>query len=228
MENRTINLAVVAEIAEALKNYKDKMVFVGGAVVSLYTDDPAADEIRPTADVDMTLNVVNLGDWASIQEDLSQLGFHPDPFGHAICSYKYKDIPVDIMAAEEGPFGPSNRWYKIGFSDLWRVKVKTQEINILKAPCYLATKFEAFNNRGNDYRTSHDMEDIVYILDNRIDIVTEIEQTDKRIRQFLINQLITIIEKGMLDEVLMAHIHPLMVDERKPIVIEKISAIVKK
>ena len=228
MENRTINLAVVAEIAEALKNYKDKMVFVGGAVVSLYTDDPAADEIRPTADVDMTLNVVNLGDWAGIQEDLTQLGFHPDPFGHAICSYKYKDIPVDIMAAEEGPFGPSNRWYKIGFSDLWRVKVKTQEINILKAPCYLATKFEAFNNRGNDYRTSHDMEDIVYILDNRIDIVTEIEQTDKRISQFLINQLITIIEKGMLDEVLMAHIHPLMVDERKPIVIEKISAIVKK
>jgi hypothetical protein len=86
LENRTINLAVVAEIAEALENYNNKMVFVGGAVVSLYTDDPAADEIRPTADVDMTLNVVNLSDWAMIQEDLGQLGFHPDPFGHAICN----------------------------------------------------------------------------------------------------------------------------------------------
>jgi hypothetical protein len=43
LENRTINLAVVAEIAEALENYNNKMVFVGGAVVSLYTDDPAAD-----------------------------------------------------------------------------------------------------------------------------------------------------------------------------------------
>jgi hypothetical protein len=34
----------------------------------------------------MTLNVVNLSDWAMIQEDLGQLGFHPDPFGHAICN----------------------------------------------------------------------------------------------------------------------------------------------
>ena len=60
MENRIINLAVVAEIAEALKEYNQKMVFVGGAVVSLYTDDTAADEIRPTSDIDMTLNVVIL------------------------------------------------------------------------------------------------------------------------------------------------------------------------
>jgi hypothetical protein len=47
MENRTINIAVVAEVAKALKNIKKDMVFVGGAVVSLYTDDPAADEIKP-------------------------------------------------------------------------------------------------------------------------------------------------------------------------------------
>lgn len=124
MENRIINLAVVAEITEALKNYNQKMVFVGGAVVSLYTDDPAADEIQPTGDIDMTLNAVSLKEWYNIQKDLAKLGFHPDPFGHAICSNKYKDIPVDIMAAEDGPLGPVNRWYKIGFMDLWKVKTK--------------------------------------------------------------------------------------------------------
>lgn len=63
MENRIINITVVAEVAKALKNIKEAMVFVGGAVVSLYTDDPAADEIRPTQDVDMTLNIVNLSHW---------------------------------------------------------------------------------------------------------------------------------------------------------------------
>lgn len=115
MENRIINLAVVAEIAEALKDYNQKMVFVGGAVVSLYTDDTAADEIRPTSDIDMTLNVISLKEWYNIQKDLKKLGFYPDPFGHAICRYKYKDIPVDIMAAEDSLLGPTNRWYKIGF-----------------------------------------------------------------------------------------------------------------
>ena len=69
MENKVINLSVVAEVAAALKSLKDKMVFVGGAVISLYTDDPAADEIRPTSDIDMTLNGLSLGDWTNLQEE---------------------------------------------------------------------------------------------------------------------------------------------------------------
>ena len=81
MENKTINIAIVAQVAAALKELKDKMVFVGGAVVSLYTDDPAADEIRPTGDVDMTINLLNFADWASMQERLADLSFSPDPTG---------------------------------------------------------------------------------------------------------------------------------------------------
>lgn len=225
MENRTINIAVVAEVAEALLDIKEQMVFVGGAVVSLYTDDPAADEIRPTQDIDMTLHIVNIGHWVKVQEQLAAVGFHPDPFGHAICSYKYKDIPVDIMATEDGPLGPANRWYKIGFKNLWTAKAKDQEIKILSAPCYLATKFEAFNDRGADFRTSHDIEDIIYVLDNRIGIVEEIQKDDYRIATFIKDQFQKIISKGMMQEVLIAHIHPLMLEERLPIVEEKINQI---
>ena len=128
MENRTINIAIVAEVAEALQDLKQQMVFVGGAVISLYTDDPAADEIRPTQDIDMTLNIINLSHWENLQNRLAELGFYPDPYGQSICSYKYKDISVDIMATEDGPFGPSNRWYKIGFENLWTVNALDQEI----------------------------------------------------------------------------------------------------
>lgn len=181
MENRTINIAVVAEVAAALQH---------------------------------------------IQKQLSVLGFHPDPFGHAICSYKYKDIPVDIMAAEDGPFGPSNRWYKIGFNNLWTANAKNQKIKILSAPCYLATKFEAFNNRGKDYRTSHDMEDIIYVLDNRIGIVEDIKKDNARIANFIKEQLQNIIHKGMMQEVLVAHIHPLMLAERLPMAEDKITQII--
>ena len=227
MENKIINIAVVAEIAEALKDIKQDMVFVGGAVISLYTDDPAADEIRPTQDVDMTINILNLGHWEEVQKKLSELGFQPDPFGHAICSYKYNDIPVDIMATEDGPLGPSNRWYKVGFKNLKNVKVKDQEIKILSAPCYLATKFEAFKNRGNDYRTSHDIEDIIYVIDNRIDIVSEITEGEPSILLFIREQLQIIINKGILKEVIVSHIHPLMFDERIVIVEEKIEQIMQ-
>lgn len=225
MENRTINLAVVAEVAIALKEIKDQVVFVGGAVVSLYTDDPAADEIRPTQDVDMTLNIVNLSEWATIQEKLAGMGIHPDPFGHAICSYRYKNIPLDIMPAEDGPLGPANKWYKIGFDDLQSVDVHGQVVQILSAPCYLATKFEAYNDRGTDYRISHDIEDIIYILDNRTTIVEEVLNTDNRIKDYIVQQLKAIKEIGMLDEVLISHIHPIMLEERMPLVLEKINLI---
>ncbi|WP_291856977.1 nucleotidyl transferase AbiEii/AbiGii toxin family protein [Marinilabilia sp.] len=225
MKNRTINIGVVAEVARILKDFKDHVVFVGGAVVSLYADDPAADEIRPTQDIDMTLNIINLSNWADIQDKLASLGIHPDPFGHAICSYRYKDIPIDIMPAEDSPLGPANRWYKIGFDNLRIEKVHDQVIQILPTPCYLATKFEAFNDRGKDYRTSHDMEDIIYVIDNNSKIVEEIQNTDKRIKNYLIEQLQTIEEKQLLEEVIMSHVHPIMLEERMPIVIEKINKI---
>lgn len=214
-------------VAEALQEIKEEMVFVGGAVISLYTNDPAADEIRPTQDVDMTLNIINLSHWEKVQRQLGQLGFHPDPFGHAICSYKYKDIPVDIMSIEDGPLGPTNRWYKIGFENLWTTTVKNQEIRLLSPACYLASKFEAFNNRGTDLRTSHDMEDIIYVLDNRTNIVEEIKKDDNRISSFIKEQLQKIIGQGLLEEALVAHIHPIMLTERLPIVKEKISLIIK-
>ncbi|MFK7756002.1 MAG: nucleotidyl transferase AbiEii/AbiGii toxin family protein [Flavobacteriales bacterium] len=223
MENKTINLAVVAEIAEVLKDFEKEMVFVGGAVISLYTDDPAADEIRPTQDVDMTIRIVNLSHWEKVQIRLSKLGFHPDPNGHSICSYKYKDIPVDIMATEDGPLGPTNSWYKTGLENLWPVTAKDQNINVLSAPCFLATKFEAFHNRGKDYRTSHDIEDIVYLLDNRVSIVSDIRKDHPKVREFLKAQLEIIKSKNLLSEVLLAHIHPLMVEERMPIVLDKIN-----
>ena len=145
--------------------------------------------------------------------------------GHAICSYRYKNIPVDIMAAEDGPLGPTNRWYKIGFENLWTAKVKEQEIKILSAPCYLATKFEAFMNRGSDYRTSHDIEDIIYVIDNRTSIVEEVKESDIRIHSFLKEELQKIVSQGILTEVLMAHTHPIMLEERLPIIELKITQI---
>lgn len=227
MENRTINIAVVAEVAKALRELKNQMVFIGGAVVSLYADDPAADEIRPTADIDMTINLMNFSNWVRMQERLAELGFYPDPYGHAICSYKYKNIPVDIMPAEDGPLGPSNKWYKLGFENLWTVKAADEEIQILSAPAYLATKFEAFNGRGHDYRTSHDFEDIIYVLDNRMSIVPEIEQAHPEIQDYLKRELTKILESSHLEEILSAHLHPFVIDERYPIVLDKMEQITK-
>ena len=225
MENKTINIGVVADVAKALKELKSQMIFVGGAVISLYTDDVAADEIRPTGDIDMTVKVMTYSNWVSFNERLAELNIHPDPFGHSICSYKYENIPIDIMPSEDSPIGPTNKWYKLGFDNLQIAKALDEEIQILPAPCFLATKFEAFKNRGTDYRTSHDIEDIIYVIDNRINIVSEIKNSPDEIIQFLKSELNKIIESGLFEEVLASHIHPLIIDDRQEIVEGKIKEI---
>lgn len=129
------------------------------------------------------------------------------------------------MPAEDGPLGPSNKWYKSGFENLWLTKADNVEFQILPAPAYLATKFEAFNNRGTDYRTSHDFEDIIYILDNRMTIVPEIQQAHTEIKDFIRRELYKIIKNPFLDEILSAHLHPFVIDERYPVVLDKMNQI---
>lgn len=227
MGNREINISVVAEVAKALKELNNQMVFVGGAVVSFYSDEPAADDIRPTDDIDLTIKLVNYKNWTDLQDQLAKLGFYPDPFGHAICSFKYKDIPIDIMPAEDSPIGPSNQWYLLGMEDLRSVVVDSETIQILSAPCYLAAKFEAYNNRGKDYRTSHDFEDIIFVLDNRDSILDEIGNAHPTIKEFLQQQIQKVLINSAWEEIISAHLNPFTIDERQPILLEKMNRIIK-
>lgn len=226
MYNKTINLDTVGQIATALQDLNEEVIFVGGAIISAYTDDPAAEEIRPTKDIDFTIQIASLSHWEEIQEQMTQLGFVHDIHAGDIISYNYGEIPVDIMPSSNSPIGPANPWYEFGFENPWAYEINGQVINILSAPCYLATKFEAFNDRGKDYRTSHDFEDIIYLLDNRTTIVEEILEERSEIRDFLIAELTNLQDSPYYLEYLSAHIHPLVSAERLPIVQEKIEAII--
>jgi hypothetical protein len=223
MKNRTIDLSVVSEIARALGNLNESVVFVGGAIVSIYVDDPAADEIRPTQDVDLTLKPLNY-DQQELDAKLAERGFHPDLQGHAICTYKYNDIAVDIMPSTDTMRGPSNRWYSIGFDSIQKTSLEGVTIQVLSSACYLAAKFEAYNHRGNDdYRTSHDFEDIIYVIDNRTTIVDDLRLADQRIKDFLQSEFRKILGNPYTEEILSAHLHPLILDKRYPILLAKIN-----
>lgn len=227
MHNKIINLALVAQVAIALEELREKMVFIGGAVISLYTDDPASEEIRPTSDIDMTINLANYNEWAQMQERLAELKFYPDPEGHSICSYKYDKIAIDIMPAEDSSIGVSNIWYKPGFKYLQQIELpEGVNINILPSTYFLATKLEAFKDRGaNDFYGSHDYEDIIYLLDNRITIVEDILAADEDVRTYIKQEINVIKKHPQASEILAMHIHPLVREERFKMLMEKIEKI---
>jgi Nucleotidyl transferase AbiEii toxin, Type IV TA system len=228
MENRTINIGVVRKIALALKELREKVAFVGGAVISLYTDDPAADELRPTKDIDLSITLESYGAWAMLQEELAKLGFSPDTSSTILCRFIYDDVTVDIMPDEEKILGFSNPWYKPGLQKL-EVHHLPQgpEINLFSLPYFLATKFSAFHGRGRgDHRTSHDFEDIIYLTDNCTGIVSLIDGADGEVRKFLIAEYRQVWENKYRIEIISCHLSPLLSSDRYPIIENKINAII--
>jgi hypothetical protein len=63
VKNTIINIQAIKTIAHALGELNSQVVFVGGAVVSLYIDDPSADDVRPTKDVDISLKLPPFQHW---------------------------------------------------------------------------------------------------------------------------------------------------------------------
>ena len=48
-------------IAQALEELNSDVVYVGGSVVSFFFDDKAAEDVRPTKDIDITFEIRTFG-----------------------------------------------------------------------------------------------------------------------------------------------------------------------
>jgi hypothetical protein len=83
----------------ALHNYAADVIFVGGAVVSLYADRQT-EEVRPTEDVDVLVEIYTPVEYGQFEEKLRHIGFKPDKEASFIGRFKIGDITVDIMPVE--------------------------------------------------------------------------------------------------------------------------------
>lgn len=161
----TVNIQAVQLVAAGLKDLRDRVVFVGGAVVSLYADDPAAGMPRPTSDIDLVIVVSSYSEYERLEERLRALGFHHSPEDAILCRYRYHGVVVDVMPTDVPTIGPTNAWYIPGMAHAVDHALPNGEvIKPLTAPFFLATKLEAHKGRGGDMRTSKDFEDIVFVL----------------------------------------------------------------
>lgn len=171
LKNTQINRLATKKVATAIGEMNEKVVYVGGAVVSLYIDDPAAEDVRPTKDVDISLEIVSLGQLESIREFLSEKGFRQSHEDQVMCRFRFEDVKVDVMSTRSIGWAPGNRWFEAGFPHAFVYNLDGLLLWLLPLPYYLAAKFDAFHDRGGrDPRTSHDVEDIVYLLNHVSDV----------------------------------------------------------
>jgi predicted nucleotidyltransferase len=220
-----VNFQRIEKISLALEEINDEVVFIGAAILGLYVTEEGADPPRITSDIDICIKICTYSQMNQIQERLAIKGFFPAAEQKLIYRFEYKKILVDFIPVEDTPLGPTNRWLKPGFGKAERVKIGESAIFILPVSYYLATKWEAFRNRGFDYRLSPDFEDIVYILDNNSTVVEDIFVAEKEVRQFLKDMSEELLSNGSLSEILECHLVQRVAGERSELIIDKLKKI---
>src|SRR3954464_5961722 len=105
------NIVRLKAVANALGDWKDKVIFVGGATVSLYASRPLAVSIRPTDDVDVVVELINRGEFYKLQEQLLEMGFRHDTQSKVISRFLLRGLKVDFMPTDPSVLGFSNIWY---------------------------------------------------------------------------------------------------------------------
>ncbi|SFD09955.1 hypothetical protein SAMN05518672_101468 [Chitinophaga sp. CF118] len=195
------NITRIKAVYNALEELEQEVVFVGGATVSLYADR-SGEEVRPTNDVDILIELLNYKGYQQLETKLREKGFVNDQESKVICRYKIHGIIVDVMPTSEEILGFSNKWYKQGFANAMDHSLEDGYIIRLFKPAYfIATKLEAFKNRGQgDGRTSSDFEDIVYLLNNRTTIWRELQETGKEVREYLHTAFTELLHNAYLEE----------------------------
>ena len=147
--NHHVNYTRIKAVANALSELNSKVVFVGGAVISLYATRPIL-EIRPTDDIDVIIEILNYNEWVKLEEKLLAIGFQNMIDSKIVCRYTINGIIVDIMPTNDTSIGFTNIWYESWFNESVQMELNGIKIQILNSCYFIATKIEAFKGRGNN------------------------------------------------------------------------------
>lgn len=226
------NVVLLDVVARQLgEDLRQQMVFVGGAVVGLLITDPAMPSIRATEDVDVVCEVLSLTDYRAVENALRDRGFVHDTRPEApICRWRIAGVTVDVMPPLESIFGFANRWYPLALQTAEPVLLPGgHEIRMITAPVFLATKLEAFKDRGRgDFLFSHDLGDLVSVLDGRENLVQECKDSNHELRNYLCSCFSDLVGNQAFLQSLPGHLPPdAASQERLPDVLNKLNAMAK-
>ena len=201
-------------VASHLKGWLDDVVFVGGAVTPLLITDPAAYAIRPTDDVDVIVEVTTRRRYEELENELRKRGFrHDTSDGAPICRWLLGSITVDVMPTDPDILGFSNRWYIYALRTASaHLLDENLTIRLISSVAFLATKIEAFRSPhrrfGGDFRASHDLEDVLTLLDGRPELDREIAEADPEVRYYLSDAFEGFLNEPRFLDALPGHLEP--------------------
>ena len=227
--SREQNVEMLKTVAKNLNPLfeSEKTVFVGGAVVSLLMTDLTAPNIRATNDVDIVISVKTRLKYNKMEQKLRDAGFKQMLMGGIICRWIIKDIIVDIMPTDEDILGFSNRWYPAAIKQSSKYSLDgNTTINLISRPCFLATKMEAFRGRGDgDFIMSHDIEDIINLIDGCPELANDIQSATTTLKKFLVQRFRLYLKNHDFHDAIKGCLVSETDQARYPIIIQRIEEI---
>jgi hypothetical protein len=192
------NIDLLESAAVRLRPLLAEIVFVGGCATGLLVTDPAVAAVRPTYDVDVIAEIASYAEYRLFSTRLRELGFHEDSSeGAPLCRWQHPGLIVDVMPLDAKILGFANRWYPDALRTSAEVRLPSGlTLRLIAAPYFLGTKLEAFRGRGrHDYFASHDLEDLVAVVDGRHSLIEEVQAAPNNLRIYLAEAM-----RALLDE----------------------------
>lgn len=222
------NIEILLLAVNQLGELADEMVFIGGCATGLLITDTASPTIRATKDVDAIVQVTTKADYYKLSERLRDKGFTEDiSEGAPLCRWVTGNVTLDVMPTEADILGFGNQWYTSAMENAEVVSlIDKVDIKMVSAPYFLITKLEAFNGRGNgDYILSHDIEDIIAVMDGRSELLEEVGQADVALVNTLAARFSALLKDHSFIDAVSAH---MPTDKVSQIRVEKILNTIKK
>jgi Nucleotidyl transferase AbiEii toxin, Type IV TA system len=187
--------------AQELAPFIDEVAFVGGATIALWITDEGAPSPRVTKDVDLVVEVASRAGWYRFEERLRAHGLRNDSSSRVICRWKAgspgDELVVDLMPGDASILGFENRWQRPALDHAETVPLPSgRRIRAISPPYLMATKLEAWTGRGGaDHLRSHDLEDVIRLVDGRGEIVGEVGGASDDLRSFLSREIATLLDQ---------------------------------
>lgn len=196
-------LQMLIPVAEALGDELLPCVaFVGGSTTALLITDPITRQaVRFTEDVDLILKVNGKAHWQRLQQQLRARGFKESMQDNLTCRMRLGNLKVDFMPDDATILGFTNRWYHKALATAQPYALSDViTINLLAPAYFIATKLEAYHGRGNnDPLSSHDLEDIINLVDGRNELAEEIARAEEDVRRYIAEQFTALLEHPDFD-----------------------------
>ena len=206
---RNPNLEIVEIAAQALQSLCDELVFLGGCATALLITDSAAPPVRVTRDVDALAEIGSKTEYRELEKRLRGCGFEVDSSkGAPVCRWAGHGVLLDVMPADEKILGFGNIWYASAVKTAAAYKLPSgKNIQLIDPVHFVATKLEAFDGRGdNDFVMSHDLEDVVCVLDGRPELEDEIINSKQEIRDYVCGRIRKLVDDPQFIESLPGHL----------------------